>query len=346
VAQAIVQEIQAKLTLPEQARLRSVRLIAPEAYEAYLKGRYYSNRRTEEGLKRGIAHFQEAIEQDPSYPVTYVGLADSYNLLGFYSLIPPREAFPKAKAAASRALEIAPDLVEAQASLAYVALYYEWDWAGAEAAFRRAIDLKEGYPTAHLWYANLLTARGRHDEALREFQRTAELDPLAGVASTAVAWSLYFARRYEEAGPMFRKAIELDPGFLPARIWYGWALAAMGRTADAVGQLEEALRMGGLDVLANASLAWAHALQGDGAKAAELLGLLLEQRKERYVDCCFFAFIHAALGNRSEALDWLERAHEERSHWLVLLAVDPKLDPLRQEPRFLDLIRRVGIKTS
>ncbi len=346
VAHAIAEEIQVKLTLPEQARLKSVRLVAPAAYEAFLKGRYHIAKRNAADLKRGIGYFHQAIEEDPSYPMTYVGLADSYSLLGFYTHMAPREAFPKAKAAALKALEIAPDLGEAHASLAYPMLYHDWDWAGAEATFRRALELKEGYPQAHLWYGNLFAVLGRFDELFREFRRTVELDPLSSVANAAIAWAYYYARRYEESLPLFRKALELDPTFVPSYLWYGWTLQAMGRSKEAMDQFEAARRFGGGSDLVDSGLAWVHACLGNREQALESLGSLLAHRKERYVSAYYIAFIFAALGDHAEALDWLDHAFEERSHWMALIGVDPKLDTLRREPRFQDMLHRLSLEAG
>ena len=343
VAQAIAQEIQVKLTLPEQAKLRSARLVAPAAYEAFLKGRYHMNKRTEADLKRAISYFNQAIEEDPSYALTYVGIADCYNLLGFYALAAPRDAFPKAKAAAARALEIQPDLGEAHNSLAYAFLYFDWDWAAAGAAFQRAIALREGYSIAHLWYGNLFCVRGDHEGTLREFKRSLELDPLSSVANAAVAWAGYYSRQMEEAVPQFRKALELDPSFIPTHVWFGWTLTSLGQTEEAMEQFDAVRRLVGRSALAESGLAIIHAGRGEKDKAREILDGLLHLREERYVSSCYFAFVHAALEEKDEAFAWLERAFEERSHWLTLIAVDPKLDPLRGDPRYPDLLRRMNL---
>ena len=343
VAQAIAQEIQVKLTLPEQAKLRSARLVAPAAYEAFLKGRYHMNKRTEADLKRAISYFNQAIEEDPSYAMTYVGVADAYNLLGFYTIAAPGDSFPRAKAAATRALEIQPDLAEAHNSLAYASLYYDWDWDAAEAGFRRALELKEGYPTAHLWYGNLRCVRGDHAGTLREFRRTVELDPLSSVANAAVAWQAYYAHRFEESVPQYRKAIELDPTFVPGRLWFGWTLVALGKLDEAWEQFVEVRRLGGQRAYSDCGLGMVHAARGEREKAYELLSQLEHQRMERYVSSCYFAFVQAVLGDKDQAFESLNRAFEERSHWLTLLAVDPKYDTLRDDPRYRDLLRRLNL---
>ncbi len=343
VAQAIAQEIQVKLAPPEQARLAGARPVNPDAYEARLKGRYHMNRRTEEGLKSAIGYFQEAIGLDPTDPLAHVGLADSYNLLGYYSLLPSPEAFPKAKAAATRALEIAPNLAEAQTSLAYVSLYYDWDWEGAEKGFRRAIGLNPSYSTAHLWYANVHAILHRTEDAIAEFDRASELDPVSHIALTSAGWSRYYARRFAEAIEHFRAPLEVDPTFLPPRLWRGFALEQVGRYADAIRDFEEADRIGGLPHLSMAALARGYALAGERAKALEMLDRLAMLSKERYVPSYYLAAVHVALGDRERALDLLDRAYDEHSHWLVFLAVEPKFDTLHDEPRFRDLLRRIGL---
>ena len=346
VAQAIAREIRVKLAPAEHARLIGARSVNPEAYEASLKARYHMNRRTEEGLKSGIEYFQEAIRLDPADPLAYVGLADSYNLLGYYSLLPPSEAFPRAKAAATKALAVAPDLAEAQTSLAYVSLYYDWDWVAAETGFRRAIELNPAYSTAHLWYANVHAVFGRTEECLAEWMRASELDPVSLIAMTAPGWARYYAGQFAEAVEGFREPLEIDPTFLPARLWRGYALEQVGRYAEAIRDFQEAYRIGGLPHLSMSSLARGYALAGDRAKALELLERLAELSKTRYVPSYYIAAVHVALKDFERALDFLDRAYDEHSHWLVFLSVEAKFHPLRQEPRFQDLLRKVGLEPA
>ena len=340
-AQAIAREIQVKLTPQEQVRLGSARLVNPEVYQQYLKGRYFWNRTTEVGLKKSIDYFHQAMDLDPTYALAYAGLADSYNVLGFYCYLAPKDSFPFAKASAEKALEIDETLTEAFTSLASATHYYEWDWSAAERLYQRAIDLKEGYAVAHQWYANLLTSLGRWDEALREVRRAQELDPLSLIISGALGWISYFARQFDETIERCHKTLEMDPDFVLAHLWLGMAYEQKGILEEAIAEFQRAIALSGSGTETLAALGHAYAVSGNRAHARTVLDQLRALASQKYVSPYRLSAIHVALGEVRQAFEWLERACEEKSHWLVFLKVDPVFDPLRSDPRFQDLLRRV-----
>ena len=345
VARAIANEIQIKLTPQDQARLASVRSVDPEAYQLYLKGRFYWNKRTEESLKKGIEYFHQAIDLDPNYALAYAGLADCYGLLGWdlFGSLPPREALPIAKAAAKKALEIDDNLAEAHNSLAWTKLVFDWDWLGAQSEFKRAIELNPGYAAAHHWYAECLAGMGRYDEALAEIKRAQESDPLSLIISAVVGWILYFNRQHDQAIVQFQKALELDPNFWVAHWCLGRAYEQKAMFAEAVAEFQKAIDLSAGSPLALAALGHAYAVSGKTTEAQRVLNELKESSKRRYVSLYGIAAIHAGLGEHDQAFEWLEKAYEERSGWLVWLKSEPVSDVLRSDPRFQNLLRRVGL---
>ncbi len=342
VARAIAREIKIQVTPQERARLARTRAVNPEAYQAYLKGSYYSSKRTEEGLAKGIAHFEQAIETDPGYALAYAGLADSYSLLVRYGAVRPSEAMPKAKAAAKKALELDNTLAEAYASLAYASLHYDWDWQTAERQFQRAIELVPNYETAHQWYARYLTAMGRFDEAIAEVKRAQQLEPLSLIINSAVGYAYYFARRYDQAIAESRKALEMDPNFSRAHFNLGLAYEQKKMFPQAIAEFQKAIASSG-GPLMEAALGHAYAVAGRRAEAQEVLDRLIELSKQRYVSSYQIATIYAGLGETDQAFAWLEKAYGERNNWLAYLKVDPIFDGLRSDSRFAALVRRVGL---
>src|ERR1043165_4678443 len=334
------EKLRIRLTGAEKKRLRKKSTDNTAAYQLYLKGRYQWNKRTEESLKRGIAHFEEAIESDPSFAGAYAGLADSYLTLATNIPLPPREAMPKAKAAASRALEIDGALAEAWASLAAVKWWYEWDWDGAEAAYKSAIKLNPNYATAHDGYAMLLCARGRFDASLEQVRKAVELDPLSRIIAVHAGWPFYFARDYESAIGRFEKALELDDKFIPAQAWRAMALGQQHRHEESVAAFQRALETERIPILL-AMLGHTRAIAGQRAEAEMILSMLAEQAKTRYISPYDIAVIHAGLGDRAAALAKLEEAYEDRSAWMVFIDVDPRLDALRDEAQFQELAARL-----
>jgi TolB-like protein/DNA-binding winged helix-turn-helix (wHTH) protein/Tfp pilus assembly protein PilF len=340
VSRAIARQIQIALTPQEQVRLTSARSINPAAYEDYLRGRYYWNKRTTEGFKRGIDYFQQAIDHEPSYALAYVGLADCYNMLNNYDVLAPKESAPKAKAAAMRAMEIDDTLAEAHASLAFTLMHYDWDWPGAEREFQRAIELNPNYAAAHHWYGLYLTAMERFDEAMVEMKHAQELDPLSLIINTNVGWVFYFRRQYDQAIEQFRKTLEMDPNFTSAHVKLGWAYEQKGMYEEAIGEFQTVLTRIGGDVLTE--LGHAYAVAGQRDEATKIIVELRERAKQPYVSPYLVATIYAGLGDKVQAFEWLEKSYKNRCGWLAWLKVDPKLDSLRSDQRFADLLRRVG----
>jgi serine/threonine-protein kinase len=335
ISRDVSEKLRLKLTGEDKKRL--------EAYQLYLKGRYYWNKRTTEALKKAIEHFEQAVQKEPNYAPAYAGLADCYNMLVIYSALSPKEGFSKAKTAAMRALEIDDTLAEAHTSLAFVKFRLDWDWLEAEREFSRAIDLNPNYAPAHQWYSNFLVAMGRRDEAIAEARRTQQLDPFSLIGNSQVAWILYFARRYDEAIDQCHKTLQLDPSFFAAQRYLGLVFEQKKMYDAAVAHFERAVTLSGGPALMRAHLGHAYALAGRRDQARKILDELIEHSQRQYVSSYLIALIHAALGEKDRAFEWLEKAYEERAEFLVYLKVDPRLDRLRSDPRLASLLRRVGL---
>jgi tetratricopeptide (TPR) repeat protein len=314
----------------------------PEAYQAYLKGRFFWNKRTSEALRSGIEFFNAAFDLDPGFALAYAGIADCYDVLAFYNAVAPREAFPRAKAAAKKALEIDSSLAEARASLAYARHYFDWDWAGAEEEYREALKRNPDYSTTHLFYANYLTTMGRFEEAHAQIRRAQEIEPLSLILSNSIGWIHLYSRRFEEAIASFRKTAELDRRFIPMHFFYGCALEELGRWDEAAAEFEEAIRLSGGGTLYRALLARAHARAGRRTEALAQISQLRDLRAETYVPAYALATVSAALKDPDAAFRELEKAWAEQSHWMSFLRVDPALDPLRADPRFEALAGRMN----
>ncbi|HEX2061715.1 MAG TPA: protein kinase [Thermoanaerobaculia bacterium] len=336
MSREIADKLRLRLTGAEKKKLRKRTTESGEAYQLYLKGRYHWNKRTEESLRKGIQFFREAIESDPSFASAYAGLADSFITLATNIPLPPHEAMPKAKAAAMRAIEIDDGLAEAWASLGAVRWWFEWDWNGAEEAYRRAIELNPNYAMAHDGYAMLLAARGRSSEAIEQIAKAADLDPLSLIIAVHAGWPFYFAHDFESAIRRFRKALELDEKFIPAHGWLGMALGQQRRYDEAIDAFHRALEVDHIPIL-TAMLAHTHAIAGHTEAARALLADLTALAKTRYISPYDIAVIHAGLGDTAAALAQLNAALEDRSAWMVFLDADPRLDVLRGEPEFARL---------
>ena len=308
----------------------------------YLKGRYAWYSRTEEGLRTAASYFEQAVAQAPGYARAHAGLADAYAVLGFYDYLAPAEAFPKAEAAAGRAVALDPGLAAPRATLGYVGLYYHWSFDRGEEEFRRAIALEPNYSTAHQWYANLLTAAGRFPEAEREMRRAEEIDPLSLIAKAALGWVLYHAGEHAAALDQLRQTLELNPDYAVAHLWSGWVLQEMDSLPAAVRAHRRAVAATDSGGIYLASLARSLALAGERAEADALLRRLVAPRDAgRYVPSYEVARVYVALGDHDAAFAWLDRALADRSHSMVFLRVDPQLAPLRRDPRFATLLERV-----
>lgn len=313
-----------------------------EAYQDYLRGRYFWNKRSEDGFRRAAEFFNRAIERDPSYALAHAGLADTYALMSDYSILPPHDAMPKARAAAERALELDESLAEGYTSRAFVLMAYEWRWDEAERDFRRAVELNPNYATARQWYASLLVQTGRAGEALSEIKHAQELDPLSSIISSNAGLYLYYARRYEEAAGQLRKTLEVDEGFGVAHLYLGYVhLQQEGQAASAVSEIERARELMGDDPETLAALGHAYAVAGRQADAFGLLARLRARARRGYVSPYFFAVVHAGLGERDEAMRQLEQAFRDRHPGMILLKSDPRFDPLRKDERLARLIRRI-----
>jgi TolB-like protein/Tfp pilus assembly protein PilF len=343
VAQAIADEIQVKLTPQEQARLASGRLVKPKAYEAYLRGRFHWDKRTEEGMRKGLELFQQALAADPSYALSHAGVAESYNMLGFWGVAAPHEVSPKTKSSARKALEIESSLAEAHAALGWALFAYDWDWAAGEREFRHAIDLNPGYTTAHQWYSHLLVYEGRVAEALAQVQRTLELDPLSLVMNSSGAVIYLLARQYDEAIEGSHTTLDLDPHFAPPYLWLGWALQKKGLHAEGLQALQQAVPLSGNGPRYLAGLGHGYAVAGRSSEALNMVAQLEQMAKQRYISAYDFAVIYAGLGEADKAFTWLEKAYEERSTWLALIKADSRFDAFHSDPRFQSLLKRLGL---
>jgi TolB-like protein/DNA-binding winged helix-turn-helix (wHTH) protein/Tfp pilus assembly protein PilF len=320
--------------------VREAGIADPLAYDLYLKGRFYWQRRTQDGLRSAVEHFEQAVQRSPEYARAWAGLADAYAVLGFYDYLAPAEAFPKAQAAATRALELDPSNASAQAALGYVALYYEWDLVEAEKSFRRSIALDPSYSKSHQWYGNLLTAAGRLDEAEQEMRLAQQLEPLSLIASAALGWALYHAGRHEDALAQYQLTLALDPNFELAYLWRGWALEALGRLDEAESALKEALARSSGNTISVAALARIQALRGEREIAKQTL--LELQSSNGYVPAYEISKAWFALGDMEQANAWLQKAYEQRSHSLVFLHVDPQLAKHQRDAGFLRVASRVS----
>jgi TolB-like protein/DNA-binding SARP family transcriptional activator len=343
IATGVVRALRPGVIAP--ASYSTSRTVDRQAYDLYLQGRYLWHQRTGDSLARAAELFERAVALAPAYAEAHSGLADAYAVLGFYDHLPPRDAFPRAKAAAQRALAIDDRLAQAHASLGYVALYYDWRWPEAERSLTRAIELNPNYSVGHQWLANYLVARGRFDDAVAAMRRAQETDPLSLIASAALGWIHYYRRDFDAAVQQCRRTIELNAGFEQAWLWGGQALEAAGRYEEALPMLERAAAIGKRSAVTLTALSRAHALAGDLA-AARRIGDELRRERANYVPAYEMAKLYLALGQRAEALTMLQRAFEQRSHSLVFLAVDPQLDPLRSDAEFRDLLGRVGAAAS
>ena len=344
VAAAIARQIQVKLTPPEEARLATARFVKPAAYDAYLRGRFYWDRRTEDSMRRGLALFEQALQEDPSYSVAYTGLAETYNMLAWWGLAAPHEVASAARNATIKALDIDERVAEAHAARGWTEFMYDWNWSAGERELRRAIELNPRYATGHQWYSHLLTYQQRFAEAMAQVERSLELEPLSPVMNSSASLVFLLARRYDDAIARARRTIELYPLFPPPYLWLGWALVNKGDHADGIAALRESVGLSESGPRYVATLAYGHAVAGDLPEAKKGLEDLQARTAAGFVSAYDFAVVHAALGEREAAMSSLATACDEHAAWLMLAGVDSRLDTLRSHARFPALLSRVGLR--
>ena len=344
VAKAIADQLRAHITRQEEQVIAAKPTKNIEAYDAYLRGRYFWNKRTSDGIKHAIEHFQQSIERDPDFALGHAGLADSYIALTFYNFAAPHETMPKAKESAIKALALDNTLAEAHASLAHILMNYDWNWSAAEKEFKRSIELKPDYATAHEWYAiHYLTATGRLEEAVQEMKKALELEPASLVMNTFMGATLYYAGRYDEAIDQCRRTIEMDPTFTVAHWYLGLAYEQKQVLDAATEEFKKAISLSGGSPLMKAALGRAYAKSQKKHEANEMLNELNELSKQHYVSAYEVATIYVALGNNEQAFQLLEEAYAEHSFHLVYLNVSPQFKPVSSDRRFQNLVQRIGL---
>ena len=343
VARSIAEQVRIKLNPIEQTQLGRLKAVNAEAHEAYLKGRYFWNKRTADGLKKAIDYFNQAIEKDPIYAQAYSGLADSYALMGDweYGVLAPMEAFPKAKAAASRALALDNTLGEAHTSLAFVMDLFDWDWKNAEKEYKQAVDLGPNYATAHQWYGWHLIVLGRNDEAIAEMRRAENLDPLSLIISADMADILLVARRYDESIQQSRRTMELDPGFAVTHYQLGQAFVQKQMYHEGIAELQRAIDLSGGNETFTSTLAYAYARSGRKNEALKILKDLKNRSVNGFSNAAEIALIYVGLDDIDQSMIWLEKSYRERFNPSILMR--PCFDPLRSDPRFQNLMGRIGL---
>jgi DNA-binding winged helix-turn-helix (wHTH) protein/TolB-like protein/tetratricopeptide (TPR) repeat protein len=331
-----------KLTGEEKERLARNHTDNTEAYQLYLKGRYFWNKRTGDAIKTGIDYFSQAVEADPDYALAYAGLAEAYVLLANYSDSTPQEAYSKARAATTKALKLNDRLAETHTALAYIKAGYDWDFAGAEREYQRALELNPNYPTAQNWYAEFLGLMGRSTESITGMRRALELEPLSLMINVELGDMLLFARQYDQAIEQYRKTLDLDSSFVRAHVQLGQVYGQKGQYEEAISELKKAISLNSEDNYAIQLLGYMYAISRRTSEAYKALEELKERAKRTHVLPYDIAVIYVGLGEKDRAFEWLEKSFAERDEGLLYLRVDPALDSLRSDPRFADLLRRVG----
>ena len=343
MSREISEQLRLKLSGAQKKQLTKRYTENTEAYQRYLKGRFHWNKRTEDAMKRGIKYFQEAIDSDPTYALAYAGLADSYNLLASYSMLAASDAFPRAKAAAARALELDETLAEAHTSMSFAKFGYDWDWAEAERGFKRALELCPSYPMAHQWYSVMLVALGRFEESFASANRAQELDPLSLPINTLVGWLHHLARDYDRAIEHYKNAIELDAGFALAHRRLGQTYEQKQMYREALESFKKAAELAGEEVELFSARGHLYGILGEREKAEAAIEKLRATSKRKYVPAYLVARAYAGLDETDLVFEWLEKAYIERYGYLAYLNVEPLFDNIRTDPRFSDLVRRVGL---
>jgi len=336
ISLAIIDSLQIKLLGKEKAKLVKRHTQNLEAYNLYLRGRFFWNKRTEEDMKKSVEYFEQAIEKDPTYALALAGLADSFITLGAWYFLPTKEAYPKAKEAAIKALEKDDLLAEAHNALAYIKFAYDWEWLNAEKRFKRAIALNPNYAIAHQWYSEYLIGMERFDEALIEIRRAQELDPLSLMINAAVGWTFVFAHEYDRAIEQYKKTLEMDPNFRPAHSYLAQAYWYKGMYEEALKEYRLLNSLRGIAIT--------YAKMGKTAEAKKVLNELMEQSKHMSVSRYSLSDIYFALGDNDQGFAWLEKAHEDRAHGLCWIKVQPFYDSVRSDSRFKAMLKKMGLE--
>ena len=345
IAREMASALRMRLTGAEEKRLTKSYTANPEAYQDYLKGRYWWNKSTAEGFNKGIEYFQQAIAKDPTYALAYSGLADCYSSLADFGLVPLKESYLRAKDAALKALELDDTLAEAHSSLALIKSSYDWDWSGADKEIRRAIELNPSYTDAHRLHAEVLWQTGRLDEAIAETKITLELDPLSLDTNNDLGVEFFLARQYDQAIEQEGKVLELDPNYIVAYYFRGVAYLKKSMYKEGMGEFEKGVAISPVDTLALTGLGYGYAVTGRRPEAQRVLDKLTELSKQKYVSAVWRAKIYAGLREKDKAFEWLEKAYEDRSIVSVgYIKTNPMFDPLRSDPRFADLLRRTNLQ--
>jgi eukaryotic-like serine/threonine-protein kinase len=342
ISRQVSEQLRLKLTGEEKEKVQNTYTQNTEAYQLYLKGRYYWNRRTGNSLQKAAEYFQKAVDLDPNYALAYAGVADCYALFSRYDVFSPKESFPTAKKAAMQALKIDTSLAEAYVSLAYVKQLYEWDWPGAEKDFKRALELNPNYATGHQWYGEFLLSMNRVDEGIKEAVRALELDPLSLQINSNLSLSYYMARQYDRAIDQARKTLELDPNYARGHLRLGKALVQKAHFKEAISEFQKALLVSD-DAAYLSGLGYSYATSGRKKEALEIIDQLIERSKKRYVSPYNIAMIYSGLGDKDQSFKWLNEACTLRDDWLDQLPKDPVWDPIRSDPRYKDILRRMNL---
>jgi len=346
IAKEITTALRVRLTGDDEKRMAKSYTANPDAYQDYLKGRYWWNKRKEDGFNKGREYFQQAIEKDPTYALAYSGLADSYSLLAEYGFVAPKESYPRAKEAALKALEIDDTLAEAHASLAWVKTFYDWDRSGGEKEFKRAIELNPAYATAHFWHSLALASMGRSEEAIAEQKRALELDPLSLIINRVLGVDFYYARRYDQAIEQEKLTLEMDPNFAFVHMQLGEAYLQKSMYREGIAEFEKELVVSPRHPYALSGLGYAYAVAGRGAEAQKVLDQLNAISEQKYVPAISKVGVYVGLGDKEKAFEWVGKAYEDRSigSSFTMMKLDPVYDPLRSDPRFADLLRRMNLQ--
>lgn len=341
ISEEVVEALLPTLTGAQKQQLTKHYTENPEAYQSYIKGRYFWNKRNDEGLRKAISYFEDAIIEDPNYALAYAGLADAYATLGVVEDVAPQENMPKARSAAMKALELDDGLAEAHASLGYVKHRFEWDWAGAEREFKRAIELNPQYATAHQWYGWYLLSLGKFDEALDEFKLAQQLEPLSLYTNLTLGTPYFYLRQYEKAAGQYSRVVDMNPDFWLAHWWLAKTYEQEGKYDEALAEYQKMAKLRGENLSQFPIVGYLYAISGKEAEARKILEES-ERARNQHVPPYPMAVISMGLGEKERALEWLEKSLKERETVMIFLKIDQRFDGLHTDPRFLQLVKELG----